>query len=117
MSRDEALRDRLLDRRRKVHVIDAEITGAWIENPRLEAPRRQLYERVTLANRYCFRNRHDLSDELTRGLAGERQRSLDFSVLGKVLRVRKIKSTARLIESIGSLLAALESVRYLVNVS
>ncbi len=36
MTRDEALGDRLLDRRREVHVVDAEITGARIEHSWLE---------------------------------------------------------------------------------
>src|SRR5829696_7702167 len=44
MARDEALRDRLLDWGGEVHVVDAEITGAWIEDARLETGRRQLYE-------------------------------------------------------------------------
>src|SRR5262249_55432446 len=44
VSRDESLRDRLLDRRGEVHVLDPGVARAWIEDAWLEAGRRQLHE-------------------------------------------------------------------------
>src|SRR5215217_5649998 len=117
MSRDQALRDRLLDRRREIHKVDAEITGAWIEHTWPESRRRQLHERMTLTDRDRFRHGHDFSNVLSRGLSCEREGGFNFRVLRKVFCVRKIECAARFIEPVSSLLSALKCLRYLVDVA
>src|ERR1700754_2181194 len=117
MSRDEAFRYRLFNWRGEVHVVDPEIACTRIEDAWLEAGGRQLHERMSLANRDCFGHRHDLSHKLARGFAGESQRGFDFSVLRKVFCVGKIEGAARRFKPIITLLSALQSIRYLMNVA
>src|SRR5687767_7449588 len=117
MARDEALRYRLLDRCREIHVLNAIKPGARIEYSRLEARIGQLHEGMAFTNGDRFRHRNDTSHKLSSGLAGERQRCFDFRVAGKVFGVWEIESAARRVESIRSLLRALQSVGDLVNVA
>src|SRR5690348_14278393 len=102
MSRDEALRDRLFDRRREVHVVDAEIAGARIEHARLKAGRRQLHERMTLAHRDRFRHWNNFSNVLSGWFAGERQSGFNFGVLRKVLCIWQVERAAGVVESISA---------------
>src|SRR6185503_3664515 len=117
MPRDEALRDRIFDRRGEVHILDSEITSTRIEDTWLEAGRRQLHERMSLANGDRLRDRHNLSHKLARRLARESKSCFNFRVLRKVFCVGEIKRAASRLESISTLLPALQSVRYLVNVA
>src|SRR5688572_26803585 len=117
MTRDETLGYRLFDRRGKVHVINAEITGARIEHARLVTCRRQLNKRVTLAHGDRLGHRDDLPYKSSRGVASERERRFNFRVLREVLRVRQVKRAATRIEPIRALLSALQGRRHFVNVA
>src|SRR5687767_341937 len=117
MSRDEALGDRFLNRRRKVHKVNSEITCTRIEHARSVTRGRQLHKRVPLADGDRFRNGHDLPDEPSSGFAGEGQGRFNFGVLRKVPGVRKVERATARIEAICALLSALESVRDLVNIA
>src|SRR5688572_17717883 len=117
MARDEALRYRLLDRCREIHVLDAVKPCPRIEHSRFEAGIGQLHEGMAFTNGDRFRHRNDTSHKLSRGLASERQRCFDFRIAGKVFGVWEIESAARRVESIRSLLRALQSVGDLVNVA
>src|SRR6185503_12006149 len=117
MSRDKTLRDRFFDGCREVHVVDAVITRAWIENTRLETGGWELHERVTFANSDRFGHRDNLPDKLSGRIARESQSGFDFGVLWKVFRVWQIERAASWIESICSLLTSLQRVRDIVNVA
>src|SRR5258705_9326649 len=64
-----------------------------------------------------LRDRHHLPDKLTGRFTGERKRRFYLGVLREVFGARKIESTATRIQSISTLLAALQGCRNLMNVS
>src|ERR1044072_2684109 len=107
MSCDEALRDRLLNRCREVHLFDSKIACTRIEDSWFESGWRKLNKRMPFANGDCFRHRHDLSHKLARRVACERQSGFDFSVLWKVFCVGEIKGAARRFKSMRTLLSSL----------
>src|SRR6476620_928136 len=72
MSRDETFRDRLLNWRRKIHVVNAGIAGPRIKHSRLETWTGQLHERVPLADRDRLGSGHNLPDKLARWFTRER---------------------------------------------
>src|ERR1044072_427821 len=72
MSRDETFRYRILDWRRKIHVVNAEVAGARIKHARLEAWTGQLHEGMSLADRDCLGSGQNLSDKLAGWVSGER---------------------------------------------
>src|SRR5258705_6946605 len=64
-----------------------------------------------------LRDRHHLPDKLTGRFTSERKRRFYLSVLREVPGARKIESTATRIQTIGTLLAALQGCGNLMNVS
>src|SRR5437588_13100016 len=94
-----ALGDGFADRGGKVHEGNSEVSGAWIIEASLETRRRQLDERMMLADSDCLRHRRDLSHQRPGfTFTGERKSSFDFRVLRKIPGVREIESAARGIE-------------------
>src|SRR5260221_1115573 len=102
------LADGFADRRREIHVADSEITGARIVNASLETRRRQLDERMMLANCNRLRHRRNLPHQTTRFLTSESKRGFDFRVLRKVFCVGEIESAPRRIQTEHSLLTTLQ---------
>src|SRR5215212_1199637 len=117
MPRDKAFGYRLLDWGREVHVINTRVTGTRIKNARLETGRRQLHKRMAFTNSNRLRHRYNFSDELSRRLAGERQRGFHLRVLRKVFGVWKIERAASRLEFVCPLLFSLQRVRDAVNVA
>src|SRR5258708_33157472 len=64
-----------------------------------------------------LRDRHHLPDKLTGRFTSEGKRRFYLGVLWEVFGVRKIESTATRIQTISTLLAALQGGRNLMNVS
>src|SRR5258705_13618481 len=71
MTRNKALGYWLFDGHCKIHVVDAEVTGAWIEDTRFEASRRQRNKGMMLTNRNRLRHWHNLPNVLSWLFTGE----------------------------------------------
>src|SRR6476620_2340222 len=65
MACDETFRDRLLDRSREIHVINAKVTGTRIKLPRFETWTRKLNKRMSITHCDCLWSRDNLSNKLT----------------------------------------------------
>src|SRR5690606_35324017 len=105
--RDVLLDHALAERRRIVHVADAEKAGARIRLSR-RVSCRELDERVVHAHRERVRRRRDGAHQPARVLAGERDRRLDLGVLREVLRAREVERGARRLHAIAPLVHAAE---------
>src|SRR5437773_11895418 len=104
MPRNKALHDWLADRRRIIHIANAEKTSAWIVRPRLVPGRRQLHERMMLAHSDRFRRRCHVANPPPRLLSRKRERALHFRIQRKIFRLWQINGAPRRIQVISTLL-------------
>ncbi len=118
MPRDPALLDRAGERTRVVVELDSEERNARIELARFEAGRRQLDERVMLANRHELRDRGHATDERAGTIVRlERQHRFDFGVLRKGFRSRQINRAATAIDGVVALLRRAQASRDAMHVA
>ena len=107
--RHKPLHNRLADRRRVVHVLDAEEARARIVRPRLVARRRQLHKRMMLAQGDGLRRRRHLAHPRSRLVSREGERCFHFRIQREILCFWQVNRAARAVQPVRALLCASQS--------